>query len=95
MRGFPRGTVSRIAQAQYRQNLTWKARQVGTETNFTPIKQERGGLRGTSQPRGGQAHRGKPGGGVYNPFLTAGQQIGRVEARDATEEYMSALAQGS
>lgn len=97
-RGFQpsRGGISRIAQDQYRQNLTWKARQVATGNKPTPaIKQEREQGRGNQTQRATGTGRGRGNKGVYNPFLTSGDRIHRVEAQDATDAYMEALNQGS
>ena len=91
-----RGSVSRIAQAQYRQNLTWKARQVATGGNSTPaIKREQNQGQGRPAQRARGGNRGRGDTGVYNPFLTSGERIHRIEAQDATDAYMEALNQGS
>ena len=91
-----RGNLSRVAQDQYREQLTWKARQVATGANATQkIKREQDYTRGNQPNRGKGSNRGRGSTGVYNPFLTTGERIHRVEAQDATDAYMEALNQGN
>ena len=54
------------------------------------IKKEPSSDRG-SRARGG---RGRGSRGVYDPFLSAGDRISRIEAQDPADAYIEALNQG-
>ena len=90
--GRSRGGTYRGNMEEYKRNLTWKARQIMTGGNKEPqaIKKEPSSDRG-SRGRGG---RGRGSRGVYDPFLSAGDRISRIEAQDPADAYIEALNQG-
>ena len=68
---------------QYRSALTWKARQVsGNQDKVKTEPNQNGNNKGAKKP-------------PYNPFLTSGQRIGRVQVEDPTSSYMDALEQAN
>ena len=75
--------VSRLSMDQYRSALTWKARQVsGNQDKVKTEPNQNGNNKGAKKP-------------PYNPFLTSGQRIGRVQVEDPTSSYMDALEQAN